>query len=95
MDTSTLLLVGGNMVWWTAYTPLHQLCALVVRPLLAKFPSIISDGSSKPQPLHGVEHTIETAGQPVPAKARSLMLLCATKKGVSGPEGSHGPPHYT
>jgi hypothetical protein len=30
------LLVGGNVVWWTAYTPLHQLRALVVRSFVAQ-----------------------------------------------------------
>jgi Reverse transcriptase (RNA-dependent DNA polymerase) len=43
-----------------------------IRSLLAAFPSIISDGASKLQPCHGVEHMVETAGQPVCAKARRL-----------------------
>jgi Reverse transcriptase (RNA-dependent DNA polymerase) len=43
-----------------------------IRTLLAAFPSIISDGVSKPQPRHGVEHVVETTGQPVFTKARRL-----------------------
>ena len=39
---------------------------------MAEFPSVLGDGSETPHPLHGVEHTIETSGRPVFAKARRL-----------------------
>jgi RNase H-like domain found in reverse transcriptase/Reverse transcriptase (RNA-dependent DNA polymerase) len=43
-----------------------------VRELLSAFPSVISDGQARPQPRHGVEHVVETSGQPLHAKARRL-----------------------
>jgi transposase InsO family protein len=43
-----------------------------VRELLAEFPAVISDGQARPQPRHGVEHVVETSGQPLFAKARRL-----------------------
>jgi Reverse transcriptase (RNA-dependent DNA polymerase)/RNase H-like domain found in reverse transcriptase/Integrase zinc binding domain/Integrase core domain len=43
-----------------------------IRALLAAFPSVISDGRSRPQPRHGVEHCVETSGPPIFAKARRL-----------------------
>jgi hypothetical protein len=46
--------------------------APAVRELLTAFPRIISDGNARPQPLHIVEHVIETTGQPLHAKARRL-----------------------
>jgi hypothetical protein len=38
-----------------------------VRELLSAFPSVISDGQARPQPRHGVEHVVETTGQPLHA----------------------------
>jgi hypothetical protein len=48
-----------------------------VRELLTAFPTIVGDGDARPQPHgdarpHGVEHVIETTGQPLHAKARRL-----------------------
>ena len=72
-DATTLLPVGGH----TPGPPSGLVSALApicqpVRDLLSKFPSIIGDGSHTPQPLHGVEHSIETEGRPVFAKSRRL-----------------------
>jgi hypothetical protein len=46
--------------------------APAVRELLTAFPKIVGDGNVWPQPRHGVEHVIETTGQPLHAKARRL-----------------------
>jgi Reverse transcriptase (RNA-dependent DNA polymerase) len=46
--------------------------APAVRELLAAFPRIVGNGDAWPQPRHGVEHVIETTGQPLHAKARRL-----------------------
>jgi hypothetical protein len=46
--------------------------APAVRELLTAFPKIVGDGDSRPQPRHGMEHVIETTGQPLHAKARRL-----------------------
>jgi hypothetical protein len=46
--------------------------APAVRELLAAFPKIVGDGDARPQPCQGVEHVIETTGQPLHAKARRL-----------------------
>jgi hypothetical protein len=46
--------------------------APAVRELLTAFPRIIGDGDARPLPRHGVEHVIETTGQPLHAKARRL-----------------------
>jgi hypothetical protein len=43
-----------------------------VRELLTAFPKIVGDGDARPQPRHGVEHVIETTGQPLHAKVRRL-----------------------
>lgn len=43
-----------------------------IRSLLARYPAIIGDGTASPRPLHGVEHSIETTGRPIFAKARRL-----------------------
>jgi hypothetical protein len=43
-----------------------------VRSLLAAFPNVISNSTTRPQPCHGVEHVVETMGQPVFAKAQRL-----------------------
>jgi hypothetical protein len=43
-----------------------------VRELLTVFPKIVGDGDARPQPRHGVEHVIETTGQPLHAKAPRL-----------------------
>jgi RNase H-like domain found in reverse transcriptase/Reverse transcriptase (RNA-dependent DNA polymerase)/Integrase core domain/Integrase zinc binding domain len=43
-----------------------------VRELLARFPSITTAVSGPPSPKHGVQHSIETQGRPVFAKARRL-----------------------
>jgi hypothetical protein len=43
-----------------------------IRTLLAAFPTVISDGRSRPQPRHGVEHVVVTAGPPIFAKSRRL-----------------------
>jgi hypothetical protein len=70
---ATLEPLGGVSPQWSsplvaALSPApHQ-----VRELLAEFPSVLGDGSDTPRPLHGVEHTIETSGRPVFAKARRL-----------------------
>jgi hypothetical protein len=36
-----------------------------IRTLLTAFPTIISNGRSRPQPRHGVEHVVVTAGPPI------------------------------
>jgi hypothetical protein len=36
-----------------------------IRTLLAAYPSVVSDGQSRPQPRHGVEHVVTTEGQPI------------------------------
>jgi hypothetical protein len=36
-----------------------------VRELLASFPAVIVNGTAWPQPRHGVEHVVETTGQPL------------------------------
>jgi hypothetical protein len=46
--------------------------APAVRELLTALPRIIGDGYARPQPWQGVEHIIETTGQPLHAKARRL-----------------------
>jgi hypothetical protein len=46
--------------------------APAVRELLTAFPKIVSDGNARPQPHHGVEHVVETTGQPLHAKACRL-----------------------
>jgi cleavage and polyadenylation specificity factor subunit 1 len=43
-----------------------------IRSLLAEFPGVVGDGANTPQPLHGVEHSIETKGRPLFAKSRRL-----------------------
>jgi hypothetical protein len=43
-----------------------------IRTLLAAFPTVISDGCSRPQPRHGVEHVVVTTGPPIFAKSRRL-----------------------
>ena len=44
-----------------------------VRTLVASYPQVFSAPAGRlPPPLHGVEHTVETTGQPVFAKARRL-----------------------
>jgi Reverse transcriptase (RNA-dependent DNA polymerase) len=43
-----------------------------IRTLLATFPTVISNGRSRPQPQHGVEHVVVTAGPPIFAKRRRL-----------------------
>ena len=43
-----------------------------VRELLAAFPGVVGTGTTTPKPLHGVEHTIETAGRPLFARSRRL-----------------------
>jgi hypothetical protein len=43
-----------------------------IRSLLAAFPAVISDGQSRPQPRHGVEHVVSTEGQLIFLKARRL-----------------------
>ncbi len=40
--------------------------------MLARYPAVIGNGTAKPRPLLVVEHTIETAVQPIFAKARHL-----------------------
>jgi hypothetical protein len=46
--------------------------APAVRELLTAFPTIVGDSDVQPQPHHGVEHLIETAGQPLHGKAHRL-----------------------
>ncbi len=50
------------------------LCSITpsLRPLLASFPTIVSDGKGKPSPNHKILHTIEMTGRPVFAKALRL-----------------------
>jgi hypothetical protein len=43
-----------------------------IRSLLAAYPAVISDGQSRPQPRHGVEHVVTTEGQPIFSKDRLL-----------------------
>jgi Reverse transcriptase (RNA-dependent DNA polymerase) len=43
-----------------------------VRELMTAFPKIVGDGNARARPRHGVEHVIETTGQPLHAKARRL-----------------------
>ena len=43
-----------------------------VRALLLEFPSLLRPATAGPQPLHGVEHHIETTGPPVFAAVRRL-----------------------
>jgi hypothetical protein len=49
--------------------------APAVQELLTAFPKIVSDGDAQPQPRHGVEHVIETTGQPL--HANWLQTSCA------------------
>jgi len=43
-----------------------------IHQLLSEFPEVVSDTLSRVPPLHGVQHTIETTGRPLFAKARRL-----------------------
>jgi hypothetical protein len=54
---------------WVA--TLRQL-PVMVRNLLAEFPTLVPRSGVKERPLHGVAHSIETTGKPVFAKARRL-----------------------
>ncbi len=73
LDTATLLPLGepagGKGTGFVA--PLSAVPP-PVRSLLAEFPSVVGDGSDKPRPLHGVQHTVETKGRPLFAKSRRL-----------------------
>jgi len=55
----------------------------LAQQLLAEFPGVIHTGTLHKRPLHRVQHTIETTGRPVFAKARRLdpnKLDCARKE---------------
>jgi Reverse transcriptase (RNA-dependent DNA polymerase) len=54
----------------TAFMAAVQSFSSEIRTLLATFPTVISN--SRPQPRHGVEHVVVTAGPPIFAKARRL-----------------------
>jgi len=73
LDASTLLPIGDTVP--DRRSKLVASLSVVsppVRSLLSAFPNIVGDGTSTPQPLHGVEHSVETKGRPIWAKARRL-----------------------
>jgi hypothetical protein len=74
--TSTILF-KSNMLPVTFPSKVVAATAVTVLPsvyqLLDKFPVVCSTGTSTwIKPKHGVEHVVETTGQPVPAKLQRL-----------------------
>ena len=63
LDAVSLLPIGGEKGAVRSHL-IAQLSTVPppVRELLAAFPGVVGTGTTTPKPLHGVEHTIETAG---------------------------------
>ncbi|MEG2138194.1 MAG: reverse transcriptase domain-containing protein, partial [Oscillospiraceae bacterium] len=75
LDAATLRPLNAHASGRPAAALMASLSAIPesVRELLSAFPTVFAVPAGRfPPPLHGVEHTVETTGRPVFAKARRL-----------------------